>query len=293
MTNDKPPKACLADFGFTTMVLDPQNPMSSSFTLEGGTVTFMAPELLAPTRYGFKNAVPTKEGDIYAFGLVILQVAALRHRCRDVFFLTTCQVLTGEQPFRGIKSPELAFRVSTGVRPAKPESAETIGISEPVWNLIQKCWDGNISRRPQIQEVVTGVANAATNWDVLTPPSVIEHVEDAVEEESDELEHGEFSSFRAVLPVFRPPLAQLEYSRLMKRRHLLSRVSILGNSAMGPLLSFNALRWNHMKNMLNLNFRIRVLSRLLLSVLYGNAKGSGTSRRRHVEVLSGSLFMLM
>ena len=75
MTNDEPPKACLADFGFTTMVLDPQNPMSSSGTLEGGTMTFMAPELLAPSKYGLKNAVPTQEGDIYAFGLVILQVS--------------------------------------------------------------------------------------------------------------------------------------------------------------------------------------------------------------------------
>jgi serine/threonine protein kinase len=80
MTNDEPPKACLADFGFTTMVFDPYNPMSSSFTLEGGTMTFMAPELLVPSKYGLGNAVPTKEGDIYAFGLVILQVAALCRR---------------------------------------------------------------------------------------------------------------------------------------------------------------------------------------------------------------------
>lgn len=86
MTNEKPPKACLADFGFTTMVLDPHNPMSSSFTLEGGTLTFMAPELLAPSKYGLKNSIPTKEGDVYAFGLVILQVAALCCRHRDVSF---------------------------------------------------------------------------------------------------------------------------------------------------------------------------------------------------------------
>ena len=77
MTNDTPPKACLADFGFTTMVFDPQNPMSSSLTLEGGTLTFMAPELLAPSRFGLKSAVPTQEGDVYAFGLVILQVFVL------------------------------------------------------------------------------------------------------------------------------------------------------------------------------------------------------------------------
>jgi hypothetical protein len=63
-----------------TMVLDPQDSMSSSFTLEGGTMTFMAPELLAPSKYGFKDAVPTQEGDIYAFGLVIFQVIVLCFR---------------------------------------------------------------------------------------------------------------------------------------------------------------------------------------------------------------------
>jgi len=86
MTNHAPPKACLADFGFTTMVLDPQNPMSSSFTLEGGTLAFMAPELLAPSEHGLRGAVPTREGDIYAFGLVILQVPTSCSRNLVVFF---------------------------------------------------------------------------------------------------------------------------------------------------------------------------------------------------------------
>ena len=86
MTNDAPPKACLADFGLMTMVFNPQNPMSSSLTLEGGTMPFAAPELLAPSKFGLKNAVPTQEGDIYAFGLVILQVLVLCH-CHLLVFL--------------------------------------------------------------------------------------------------------------------------------------------------------------------------------------------------------------
>ena len=77
MTNDMPPKACLADFGFITMVLDPRNPMSPSFTLEGGTMSFIAPELFAPSKYGLVGATPTQETDIYAFGSVIFQVLAL------------------------------------------------------------------------------------------------------------------------------------------------------------------------------------------------------------------------
>jgi len=80
MTNDTPPKACLADLGLTTMVFDPDNPMSSSPTSQGGTMSFMAPELLAPSKFGLENVVPTQEGDIYAFGLVILQVFVLCRR---------------------------------------------------------------------------------------------------------------------------------------------------------------------------------------------------------------------
>ena len=215
MTNDTPPKACLADFGFTTMVLDPQNPMSSSLKLEGGTMTFMAPELLAPSKYGLNGAIPTREGDIYAFGLVILQVVTFIS-LPLLFPSTICQVLTGELPFSGIKSLELGFHVWSGVRPFKPDNAEDIGISESLWKLIQKCWDGQKARRPKIQEVVDGVGNAAANWHGLIPPSTAVHVEDSYEEESeDELKHGEPLCFHIVPCVFRL-LVQLGYSSLIE-----------------------------------------------------------------------------
>jgi serine/threonine protein kinase len=74
MSNGTPPRACLADFGFMTVVLDPGQPMSCSAQLEGGTLSFMSPELLVPSKFGMKVSVPTPEGDIYAFGLVIFQV---------------------------------------------------------------------------------------------------------------------------------------------------------------------------------------------------------------------------
>ena len=74
MTNDVPPRACLADFGFMTMVLNPVFTMASSAHLEGETVTFMAPELLVPWEYGEVGSSPTPEADVYAFGLVIFQV---------------------------------------------------------------------------------------------------------------------------------------------------------------------------------------------------------------------------
>lgn len=78
MSNDTPPRACLADFGFMTMVLDPDHPMSCSAQLEGGTMMFMSPELLAPQKFGVKNSIPTPQSDVYAFGLLIFQVRKKR-----------------------------------------------------------------------------------------------------------------------------------------------------------------------------------------------------------------------
>jgi len=79
MTNGTPPQACLADFGFTTMAIDSQNAMSPSPTIQDETMAFMAPEIIAPSKFGLKNSVPTQEGDVYAFGSVILQVIAAHH----------------------------------------------------------------------------------------------------------------------------------------------------------------------------------------------------------------------
>ena len=81
MSNDTHPRACLADFGFTTMVLDPINPMSRSAQLEGGTKAFMSPELLVPSEFGSSDSIPTPQADIYAFGMVIFQVCRWNHGC--------------------------------------------------------------------------------------------------------------------------------------------------------------------------------------------------------------------
>ena len=92
MINDTPSKACLADFGFTTMVFDPQNPMPSSLALEVGTMAFTAPELLTPSKFGLKNAVPAREADIYAFGIVKSQLQRKK--------FTTAQTRLSDQALR-------------------------------------------------------------------------------------------------------------------------------------------------------------------------------------------------
>jgi len=74
VSNDAPPRACLAGFGFMTPVADPDQQMARSAQLEGGMMTFMSPELLIPDLFGKEGAAPTPQSDIYAFGMVIYQV---------------------------------------------------------------------------------------------------------------------------------------------------------------------------------------------------------------------------
>lgn len=57
-----------------TIILDPAYKLSCSAQAEGGTMTFMPPELLIPDRFGKEYAPPTPQADVYAFGLVIYQV---------------------------------------------------------------------------------------------------------------------------------------------------------------------------------------------------------------------------
>ena len=74
MSNDTPPRALLADFDFITTVPDPIQKLLTSAQTEGGTPVFKSPERLVPEAYGKKDALPTQQADIYAFGLVIFQV---------------------------------------------------------------------------------------------------------------------------------------------------------------------------------------------------------------------------
>jgi hypothetical protein len=103
---------------------------------------------------------------------------------------------------------ELAHHVSSGVRPEKPANAEAIGISDSLWGLMQKCWEGDRTRRPRIQEAVAGVGNTAAKWHTDMPPSNTEDSD--AEEESDaevysnELHHGEFSLVPIALFFLRP-----------------------------------------------------------------------------------------
>lgn len=76
---DEKGRASLCDFGMTTFIhsLDSINPSTQSST--GGTMQYMAPELVNPEDCGLKYAHPSCECDIYAFAVVMWQVCLNSH----------------------------------------------------------------------------------------------------------------------------------------------------------------------------------------------------------------------
>ena len=69
--------ACLADFGLLAVLSDPATVCASTTsTFTYGTLRFMAPELFDPALSGLHDSITTKQTDIYALGMVILQVGA-------------------------------------------------------------------------------------------------------------------------------------------------------------------------------------------------------------------------
>ena len=113
----------------------------------------MAPELLVPTDFGMSGDRPTQPADIYAFGMVIYEV------------------LTGSQPFHEQKWKifELTHNVVRGTRPAKPDHAEQIGFGGGTWELVEKCWNQESTKRPKIDGVLAHLARVAASSPVVGP----------------------------------------------------------------------------------------------------------------------------
>ena len=169
----------------------------------------MAPELPFLSIFGRSNSFPTQEGDIYAFGMTILQVMYCTV-ITSFFSSIDHQVLTGQQPYYGLQLSEIGFLVENGGRPDKPVNAEDIGISDPLWELVRSCWDGDKMRRPPIQEIAAGVDHAAANWCTDMPPSgTIQQEYPVIETNSASSEDCEFVPFPGSYSLFSSVLYRL------------------------------------------------------------------------------------
>ena len=86
------------------------------------------------------------------------------HSCRDDPSFTRHQVLTGLRPFHHLGPYAVVIAAQKGERPRKPETAESLGLSGPLWRLIRKCWSKSPSARPTAQQLLRHLEVASRTW---------------------------------------------------------------------------------------------------------------------------------
>ena len=149
---DQDQRARVADFGLLTIVSNHTHFPASTTASTGGTIRWMAPELLDPEKFGLDGSHPTKESDCYALGMVIYEV------------------LTGRVPFASLSKDYIIMRkVVDGERPERPTGA--IGARFPVdlWEMLGLCWEARAGNRPNTGTILNCLEQVSNTWRPLSP----------------------------------------------------------------------------------------------------------------------------
>lgn len=64
------------------------------------------------------------------------------------------QVFTGRYPFTGNTEMAISMNIIGGGRPARPQGAQKLGLTDPVWEMTLRCWQQDPAHRPTVTEVV-------------------------------------------------------------------------------------------------------------------------------------------
>lgn len=133
--------ARLTDYGLSAIISDPNVVDPSTATSPSvEIVQCMAPELLHPPSFCLMNSHPTRESDIYAFGVV------------------TYRVVTGQIPFPGTRASVVVLGVLAGKRPGRPPS---MWASNGAWNVISSSWCSSRDNRPDIGFIISTLSDEA------------------------------------------------------------------------------------------------------------------------------------
>jgi len=134
----------------------------------GGTICWMAPELLDPPRFG-SSGRPTRASDCYALGMVIYEVGWAHSP--PLPFIHLPQVLTGLRPFHRLCTYETVLAILRGEHPEEPLDAKSLGLSYELWRFVQLCWNESSSSRPTAQRLFDYLSPASLSW--APPPTYL------------------------------------------------------------------------------------------------------------------------
>ena len=130
----------------------------------------MAPELFNINNGKF--GPPTRGSDIFALGMVILEVRNIYHERSFHFFETPSrpfpQVFTGQVPFPKDKSLAIVMRkIIDGERPPRPRRGKKLGLSDEFWGIIQSSLVQEVTERPSVSVFVDFLERATPDMAVL------------------------------------------------------------------------------------------------------------------------------
>jgi serine/threonine protein kinase len=150
-------RACLADFGLSTMVLEFITPSYLTSSIRGN-IRWAAAELFEVPEDDVEEAAVSlsTECDVYSFGSITLQVSNPTFRREISFTFRTLQVLTCKVPYYNVKKDHVVL--GQVIRGKKPEPPNESQIAPLHWEFIQRCWSPRASR-PLVGEIVEFVAS--------------------------------------------------------------------------------------------------------------------------------------
>jgi len=143
----------IADFGLSLLLAEADNEMFSS--VQTGNTRWIAPEFLTFDSEDWTEShsplQPTKPGDIYSFGCLMLQVRLLVMIPDSTTFLPWSKILSGKEPYAWISN---AMRVINAILKGDgPFCGVEIHMKETHKDLSSQCLSKEPARRPSIVEI--------------------------------------------------------------------------------------------------------------------------------------------
>jgi hypothetical protein len=116
----------------------------------------MAPELLNVEQNPEKSGTPTRQSDVFAFGMVAIEVIVTpSFDVLIVYNLRRVQVFTGQVPFPENERSYIVIRkVAEGGRPPRPPKSTKLGLSDELWAVVQSSWSHEATDRPSLSTFV-------------------------------------------------------------------------------------------------------------------------------------------
>lgn len=113
---------------------------------------WQAPELLRG------SGRPTPKSDVYAFGLVCLEVCRANELSHFTWLTSSAhlQIFTSKIPWAGVGDGQVVIEVLVNDnRPPKPAKlAMRRGLDDQMWDLMTACWSKQLEKRPNMVFIV-------------------------------------------------------------------------------------------------------------------------------------------